>query len=124
MAASRAIPTRCGWRSAHSRGPLKGSGNATYFLAVPEEFVADNVEPVLLTRRVAIKTDALPFDTPIGAFTSSDEQLAVGAKLEAEPFALPFRSYQRLFVQGARSARAFGGLCCRQIGLLGRRLQS
>src|SRR5947208_2971950 len=76
--------------------------NAANFLAFPHQLVADDVEPMLLTRRVAIEMDARTFDTPLRAFAPADDQLAVCAELEAESVAFPLCSDQRALIQRAR----------------------
>src|SRR5688572_6801708 len=75
---------------------------AADFLAFPHQFVADNVEPVLFTGRVAVESDARTFDPPLRTFAPADEQLAVGAKLKAKSFARPLCPDKRAFIERAR----------------------
>jgi hypothetical protein len=94
---------------------LELSRNAADFLAFPHQSVVNDLKPMLLAGRVAVKADARTFDAPLGAFAAADEQLAVRPKLDPKALPFPFCSDERVLIQriGLRHWRAaFNGSLC------------
>src|SRR6266511_3106388 len=71
---------------------------------------------MLLTRCIAIETDALTLDSPLRAFASADHQLAVRTELEAESFPFPLRSDERALAECVRVRDGFCESRFRRIG--------